>query len=656
MIYRRLIIKGYWILICFYVMSCTQTSNVKLTLDRAGDNYVELENFLLHYAHDKQKKQAAEFLVSGMMNKHSYSGSIIDKYDTIFHIYDSLNNIGVFDGDHPIIVQTWDSLVCKYGRISKSVMKKNLDCQSLSANFLIENVEQAFSAWQSAPDYVSKDFNDFCEFVLPYKASDEVPERFREQYFKEFSYIRDTAKIGIEGVLRGLNQELYFNRKYRSSSTLWKYPITFPVSKMELAHRGACRHTVALYTWIMRSCGLPVAIDHVKSWGNRSQGHEWNVLMLDSGRIYPFDSFGIKKLEFAYKPAKIFRKMYSLDHFSEEIPSLEDVPGWLMSPDELDVTSQYGNTYNISVDCTHPWKGDYSKKHGVICVFDNKEWIPVYWGKYKDNKMTFMRMMGDVCYMAAYYDDGKIIPASSPFILQKDGIVQYLGIDKKHLEDITLKRKYPRFKRMDLFSMSIHRSNVEASNNKLFTNSTSLFHILDGPIDIIDSLVNLPERFRYVRIRPVTYRPGDIAEIEFFGKKFLNDPERKLTGSIFGFPSISSDDMHPYTHAMDNDYGTYFSKPKNSDGYVGLDLGAPYYITRVRFCTRSDSNFIVPGQKYELCYWDEGKWVSAGKKVATDITIDFKAIPQHTFYILHNLTEGKEERIFTYENGQQVWW
>jgi hypothetical protein len=25
-------------------------------------------------------------------------------------------------------------------------------------------------------------------------------------------------------------------------------------------------------------------------------------------------------------------------------------------------------------------------------------------------------------------------------------------------------------------------------------------------------------------------------------------------------------------------------------------------------------------------------------------------------YLLQNLTKGKEERIFTYENGKQVWW
>ncbi len=647
--------KFVWLLMYLFFLSCGRNSNMLYTFEKSGSNRGELELFLSYYSNNRQKKQAAEFLISGMSIKHHYSGGLIEKYDTIFHLYDSLNRVGVIEGDPLIISNTWNSLERCYGRLVKSNVEKKWDCQSLSADFLIDNVEQSFSAWKSVPDYVSKDFKDFCEFVLPYKSNDEVPEKHKERYFKEFVHLRDTAK-NVVGLLLGLNRELYYNQGFRNSNILWKYPLTFPVSKMDMAHRGACRHTVALYTWIMRACGLPVAVDFVKSWGNRSQGHEWNVLMLDSGRIFPFDSFGINRLEFAYKPAKIFRRMYSLNNISEEIPSLKDVPGWLLCSDEMDVTSQYGDTYDISIPCIYPWTGDYSKKHGIICVFDNKKWKPVYWGEYKNDKMTFLRMMGDVCYMAAYYDNGKIVPATSPFILQKDGKVRYLTIDKQNCKDMILKRKYPRFKRMDLLAMSIRRGIIEGAKDKQFSDKDILLDIAKEPKDITDMQIVATKKYRYVRIRPVIYRTGDIAEIEFFGKKNLDGPEQKLTGRILGSPILSSNDAHPYTYAMDNDYDTYFSKPKNEDGYVGLDLGTSYYITRVRLCPRSDGNFIVDGHTYELCYWDEGKWISAGKKVAQDITIEFNDIPRNTFYILHDLTKGKEERIFTYENGLQVWW
>ena len=114
------------------------------------------------------------------------------------------------------------------------------------------------------------------------------------------------------------------NRRYRYCNTLWKYPIALPISKMEKGHHSACRHATTFYASVMRACGLPVAIDYVKAWGNRSMGHEWNVLLLDSGKIYPFDAFNGKRLEFTYKPAKIFRRKFSLT--SGNMPSLKDVP------------------------------------------------------------------------------------------------------------------------------------------------------------------------------------------------------------------------------------------------------------------------------------------------------------------------------------------
>jgi hypothetical protein len=31
-------------------------------------------------------------------------------------------------------------------------------------------------------------------------------------------------------------------------------------------------------------------------------------------------------------------------------------------------------------------------------------------------------------------------------------------------------------------------------------------------------------------------------------------------------------------------------------------------------------------------------------------------VPQGIVYLLQNLSRGKEERLFAYEDGQQIWW
>ena len=36
--------------------------------------------------------------------------------------------------------------------------------------------------------------------------------------------------------------------------------------------------------------------------------------------------------------------------------------------------------------------------------------------------------------------------------------------------------------------------------------------------------------------------------------------------------------------------------------------------------------------------------------------LEYDNVPDNALLLLRNLTKGKEERIFTYEDGKQVWW
>jgi len=78
-------------------------------------------------------------------------------------------------------------------------------------------------------------------------------------------------------------------------------------------------------------------------------------------------------------------------------------------------------------------------------------------------------------------------------------------------------------------------------------------------------------------------------------------------------------------------------------------------IEKVEFYPRSDDNRIVTGELYELFYWD-GKWISLGRQQAEDYKLVYHNIPKNALFMIHNHTQGKEHRPFTYENGKQVWW
>ena len=53
---------------------------------------------------------------------------------------------------------------------------------------------------------------------------------------------------------------------------------------------------------------------------------------------------------------------------------------------------------------------------------------------------------------------------------------------------------------------------------------------------------------------------------------------------------------------------------------------------------------------------DLHSWTSMGKQVARTVSLEYHDVPSGGLYWLRDLSKGKEERIFTYELGEQVWW
>lgn len=77
---------------------------------------------------------------------------------------------------------------------------------------------------------------------------------------------------------------------------------------------------------------------------------------------------------------------------------------------------------------------------------------------------------------------------------------------------------------------------------------------------------------------------------------------------------------------------------------------------KIIYTPRGDGNTIGIGDEYELFYWTDHHWASLGKQIATTIKLEYTEVPSGGLYFLRNLTRGKEERIFTYVDGEQVFW
>ena len=142
---------------------------------------------------------------------------------------------------------------------------------------------------------------------------------------------------------------------------------------------------------------------------------------------------------------------------------------------------------------------------------------------------------------------------------------------------------------------------------------------------------------------------GDIAELSFHSKE-----EGQLFGKTIASKNIS--DASIVQRAFDKNVLSYFNtKFRDSIQWIGLDFGVKKRISKISFCPRTDKNNVWKGLNYELFYWDN-KWKSLGVKKAETYSLTYDSPISNALYLFRCLDEGKEERIFTYENGKQVWW
>ena len=147
---------------------------------------------------------------------------------------------------------------------------------------------------------------------------------------------------------------------------------------------------------------------------------------------------------------------------------------------------------------------------------------------------------------------------------------------------------------------------------------------------------------------PSLCEPFCIAEIKVFGKD-----NKLIKGNWTGTKNLRK---YKIENISDGSRVSFY-QPDKSDKQqrIIFDMTQGHEIGKVEFYPRSDDNRIVTGELYELFYWD-GKWISLGRQQAEDYKLVYHNIPKNALFMIHNHTQGKEHRPFTYENGKQVWW
>ena len=400
-----------------------------------------------------------------------------------------------------------------------------------------------------------------------------------------------------------------------------------------------------------RYLGIPATIDFTPHWGNRSQAHEWAVLIKEDGRGMPFymkATLGDTTTYFhPYRKPKVFRTRFSVDTTYQRIIGRDHLPEqWMMFPCYQDVTAEYCPVSDAFV--TVP---DSLRHHGVayICVFDNRQWVPVFWGEMKENGVTFTDMAYGIMYMAAVSDHEGMKTFGDPFYFTSDGEMKTVSLDKTQRQEMRLQRKFPFLGEQDLFNARMARGRFQASNDADFATVKEHYYfpgITNG--NWYDIPVKDSTAYRYVRYLSPNGSYGNINELQYF------DPHgKRLQGKIIGTQGTGGQEKEK---VFDGDILTGFNGISPDGHWVGLDLKKPSQIGRIKFIGRNDGNTVEIGDTYEFYYWDNGQWQLVDTRTADDNVLIYKDMPSHGLYVLRDITKGWEERIFTYENGQQIWY
>lgn len=627
---------------------CRSSSQLEEALIAAKDNRQELEKVLFHYEHDSLKLKSAEFLIRNMPAHNSYVGEGINKY---YDAVDSILNLGIGIWEKR---DALDKMTPNY----ISVFKTASDVDIITADFLISNIDTAFSLWKNGEWATHVSFDDFCEYLLPYKSLElQILDNWREYLKNKYGnslknlHYCDMYKNSAIWAAHIINTNL----KNEISPYLLEYHIPSIQRMSSKVHTsfGSCHDYVQIADAVLKSVGIPAAIDFTPQWPFRGLGHYWNVVLANNGKCVPFDGADSNPGESFHldeKMAKVYRITYAINLELDKLLKTEPfVPEVFNSPCLRDVTAEYMKTVDIAVKVNQR-----DSKYAYLAVFNNHNWAPVSFGKIENGKAFFNDLGTDIVYLPVCYGKTGIEPVGDPFLLTSRGEINKFRPDNNALQSMSLYRKYPLFKHVYNVADRIVEGEFQASDNELFRNATVMHKIENwGTRGEEVLLPSSPQAYRYWRYFHPWVTFCNIAEIAFVER----DSHQVIRGKIIGTEgSWANDPKNCKGAAFDGDLLTWFDAPAPTEGWVGMDFGRPVSIEKIIYTPRGDGNTIEIGDEYELFYWGDNQWNSLGRQIATTVRLEYEDIPSGTLYLLRDLTKGKEERIFEYKERKQQFW
>ncbi len=405
-------------------------------IEAAGDNRAELEKVFAHYTtgEDSLKLEAAYYLIANMEG-HCYA---------TYALEDSTEARVEFDvrdyPDYAALLVAFDTLEAQYGELDFKRKEKIYDRDTITADFLINQIDYAFRAWREKPWAKWLTFDQFQQYVLPYRGSNEPLEPWRETFWEKYQDIAAEMADSTDPIETAalINDDIKtwftFDPRY------YYHPTDLGLAEMMAGGLGRCEDMTNVTIYAMRANGLAVTSDYTPYWANSGNNHAWNAILTPDGKVTPF--MGAERnpgyYTLANKLAKVYRKTFGKQQqnlvFQEH--KQEKVPRWLAGKSYLDVTVDYVDVCDVSL--TFEQEIPDSVDIAYLCVFNSGEWKAIHWGRVTANTALFSDMGKEIAYLPALYLNEEIVPFGVPFILHDDCRIEKLHPDDQLTKAVTL--------------------------------------------------------------------------------------------------------------------------------------------------------------------------------------------------------------------------
>lgn len=164
------------------------------------------------------------------------------------------------------------------------------DAKSLSADFLLENVQYAYKARAEFPWAKEVPDSVFLNDVVAYANLNENRESWRKDFYERFKkYVAPckTMREAIDSVNKNVRNELLVDY-----NTKREKPDQAPYESMR-QHMASCSGLSILLTDAFRAVGIPSRVAGTPAWHDDRGNHNWNEVWIDGQwrftEYYPSD-------------------------------------------------------------------------------------------------------------------------------------------------------------------------------------------------------------------------------------------------------------------------------------------------------------------------------------------------------------------------------